>query len=74
MTMRPKGIWRQAIERNGLWRVLLYTPIIALYMSVADAAWFLLGFLPWALTIGWMGTEVECYATHHKFRFPGWGK
>ena len=42
--------------------------------TAGDAAWFALGFLPWALTLGAATVETECGLTRHRFRFPGWWK
>lgn len=40
--------------------------------SLFDASWWLAGFTLWALTLGAAEVTTECYATRHKFRFPGW--
>jgi len=37
-----------------------------------DAGWFLIGLIPWALTLGAATVEVECGLTRRSFRFPGW--
>jgi len=39
-----------------------------------DTGWFLIGLVPWVLTLGAATIEVECHLTRHSFRFPGWWK
>jgi hypothetical protein len=48
--------------------------IVAFLSSIADASWWLLGFAGWLVRGCAYTVEVECYATHNSFRFPGWRK
>jgi len=40
--------------------------------SIADASWFMVGTLGWALILCAFDVEVTCYATGNSARFPGW--
>lgn len=56
------------------WRQYLVRGAFGVFGTAGDAGWFLLGLIPWVLTL-WAATiQVENGFTHHKFRFPGWWK